>query len=322
MIMLKPVQNARSPKVTIIGAGNVGGTLAYRIVESGLADVVICDIVQGKSQGIAIDLMQTRVIANHDRQIIGTNEYGDTKDSDIIVLTAGLPRKEGTSRNDLLRINASIVENVIPKAIAQSPEAFLIVVTNPLDVMTYLAWKVSGLPSHRVMGMAGILDAARFQTFIGMELGTSVADIRAMVLGGHGDSMLPLPRFSTINGIAITELFSKEVIDRLVERTRNGGAEIVKLMQTSAYFAPSASAYIMVEAILSDRQRILPVAAYLSGEYGLKDIFMGVPVRLGRQGIEQVITLQLTSEEMADLHNSAKSIQKNIVNLNDYGTYR
>ena len=170
--------------------------------------------------------------------------------------------------------------------------------------------------------MAGILDAARFQTFIGMELGTSVADIRAMVLGGHGDSMLPLPRFSTINGIAITELFSKEVIDRLVERTRNGGAEIVKLMQTSAYFAPSASAYIMVEAILSDRQRILPVAAYLSGEYGLKDIFMGVPVRLGRQGIEQVITLQLTSEEMADLHNSAKSIQKNIVNLNDYGTYR
>jgi malate dehydrogenase len=309
------LQNTRSPKVTIIGAGNVGGTLAHRIVESGLADVAICDIVQGKPQGLALDLMQTNAIANYDRHIIGTNEYGETKDSDIIVLTAGLPRKEDMSRNDLLRINAAIVEDAIPKAIAQSPNAILIVVTNPLDVMTYLAWKVSGLPTHRVMGMAGILDAARFQTFIGTELGVSVADIRAMVLGGHGDSMVPLPRFSTVNGIAITELLPKEVIDRLVERTRNGGAEIVQLMQTSAYFAPSASVYMMVEAILSDRRRILPVAAYLTGEYGLKDIFMGVPVRLGRQGIEQVIALDLTPEEIADLHNSAKSVQDSIANL-------
>lgn len=309
------LQNNRSPKVTIIGAGNVGGTLAQRIIESGLADVVICDIVRGKPQGIALDLMQTNAIAHHDRQIIGTNEYGDTKDSDIIVLTAGLPRKEGMSRNDLLRINAAIVEDAIPKAIAQSPDAIVIVVTNPLDAMTYLAWKVSGLPTHRVMGMAGILDAARFQTFISMELGVSVTDIRAMVLGGHGDSMVPLPRFSTVNGIAITELLPKEVIDQLVERTRNGGAEIVKLMQTSAYFAPSASAYIMVEAILSDRHRILPVAAYLTGEYGLNNIFMGVPVRLGRQGIEQVISLDLASEEIADLHNSAQSVQDSIANL-------
>ena len=311
------VQNNRSPKVTIIGAGNVGGSLAHRIVEGGLADVVICDIVQGKPQGLALDLMQTTAIANHDHQIIGTNEYGETKDSDVIVLTAGLPRKEGMSRNDLLKINAAIVKDVIPKAIAQSPNAILIVVTNPLDVMTYLAWKVSGLPPHRVMGMAGILDAARFQTFIAMELGVSVADIRAMVLGGHGDSMVPLPRFSTVNGIPITELLNQEVIARLVERTRNGGAEIVKLMQTSAYFAPSASIYIMVEAILGDRHRILPAAAYLTGEYGLKDIFMGVPVQLGKQGVEKIVTLQLTSEESTALSNSAKSIQENIANLND-----
>lgn len=307
-----PVQNARSPKVTIIGAGNVGGTLAHRIVESDLADVVIYDIVQGKPQGLALDLMQTRAIVNHDRQIIGTNDYSDTQNSDIIVLTAGLPRKEGMSRNDLLRINASIVKDAISQAIAQSPESILIVVTNPLDVMTHFAWQVSGLPTHRVMGMAGILDAARFQTFIGMELGISIADIRATVLGGHGDTMLPLPRFSTVNGIPITELLSKEAIAKLVERTRNGGAEIVKLMQTSAYFAPSAAAYIMVEAILGDRQRVVPVAAYLRGEYGLTDIFMGVPVQLGKGGIEKVIELQLTSDELATLYDSAKSIQENI----------
>lgn len=317
MIMSMPVQSNRSPKVTIIGAGNVGGTLAHRILESGLADVVLCDIVQGKPQGIALDLMQTGGISNHDRQIIGTNEYSDTKDSDIIVLTAGLPRKEGMSRNDLLRINAAIVKDAIPKAIAQSPEAILIVVTNPLDIMTYLAWQVSELPLHRVMGMAGILDAARFQTFIGKELGVSVADIRTTVLGGHGDTMVPLPRFSTVNGVPITELLPKETIERLVERTRNGGAEIVKLMQTSAYFAPSASVYVMVEAILSDRHRIMPAAAYLTGEYGLKDLFMGVTVQLGRKGIEKVITLQLDPEEMVSLHNSARSIQENIAYLHN-----
>ena len=310
------VQNYRSPKVTVIGAGNVGGTLAHRIVETNLADVVLCDIVQGKPQGMALDLMQANAIAQVDRQIIGTNDYNDTKNSDVIVLTAGLPRKEGMSRNDLLRINASIVKDVVAKAIAQSPDAILIVVTNPLDVMTYLAWQVSGLPTHRVMGMAGVLDAARFQTFIGMELGISVADINAMVLGGHGDLMVPLPRFSTVNGVPITELMTKEAIARLVERTRNGGAEIVKLIQNgSAYFAPSAAAHIMVEAILNDRHRIVPVAAYLAGEYGLNNIFMGVPVQLGRQGIEKAIKLSLNDYELKALHASAGAIQASITLL-------
>ena len=307
------VQNYRSPKVTVIGAGNVGGTLAHRIVETNLADVVLCDIVQGKPQGMALDLMQANAIAQVDRQIIGTNDYNDTKNSDVIVLTAGLPRKEGMSRNDLLRINASIVKDVVEKAIAQSPEAILIVVTNPLDVMTYLAWQVSGLPTHRVMGMAGVLDAARFQTFIGMELGISVADINAMVLGGHGDLMVPLPRFSTVNGVPITELMTKEAIARLVERTRNGGAEIVKLIQNgSAYFAPSAAAYVMVEAILNDRHRIVPAAAYLAEEYGLNNIFMGGPVQLGRQGIEKAIKLPLNDYELKALQASAAAIQASI----------
>ena len=307
------VQNYRSPKVTVIGAGNVGGTLAHRIVETNLADVVLCDIVQGKPQGMALDLMQANAIAQIDHQIIGTNDYADTKNSDVIVLTAGLPRKEGMSRNDLLRINASIVKDVVEKAIAHSPEAILIVVTNPLDVMTYLAWQVSGLPTHRVMGMAGVLDAARFQTFIGMELGISVADINAMVLGGHGDLMVPLPRFSTVNGVPITELMTKEAINRLVDRTRNGGAEIVKLIQNgSAYFAPSAAAYVMVEAILNDRHRIVPVAAYLAGEYGLNNIFMGVPVQLGRQGIKKAIQLSLNDYELKALHASATAIQASI----------
>lgn len=307
------VQNYRSPKVTVIGAGNVGGTLAHRIVETNLADVVLCDIVQGKPQGMALDLMQANAIAQIDHQIIGTNDYADTKNSDVIVLTAGLPRKEGMSRNDLLRINASIVKDVVEKAIAHSPDAILIVVTNPLDVMTYLAWQVSGLPTHRVMGMAGVLDAARFQTFIGMELGISVADINAMVLGGHGDLMVPLPRFSTVNGVPITELMTKEAIARLVERTRNGGAEIVKLIQNgSAYFAPSAAAYVMVEAILNDRHRIVPVAAYLAGEYGLNNIFVGVPVQLGRQGIKKAIQLPLNDYELKALHASAAAIQASI----------
>ncbi len=303
----------RSPKVTVIGAGNVGGMLAQRIAENNLADVVLCDIVQGKPQGLALDLIQARAIANHDRQIIGTNDYADTKSSDVIVLTAGLPRKEGMSRNDLLRINAGIVKDVVAKAIAQSPNAILIVVTNPLDVMTYLAWQVSGLPTHQVIGMAGVLDASRFQTFIAMELGISGADVKAMVLGGHGDLMVPLPRFSTVNGIPITELMPKEAIARIVERTRNGGAEIVKLMQTgSAYFAPSAAAYVMVESILRDRNRIFPAAVYLSGEYGLKDIFMGVPMQLGMQGVKKVIELPLTDQELATLHKSAAAIQENI----------
>ncbi len=307
------IQDYRSPKVTVIGAGNVGGMLAQRIAKENLADVVLCDIVQGKPQGIALDLAQAHAISNHDRRIVGTNDYNDTKDSDVIVITAGLPRKEGMSRNDLLRINAGIVKDVVQKAIALSPYAILLIITNPLDVMTYLAWQVSGLPPQRVIGMAGVLDAARFQTFIAMELGVSTADIYTTVLGGHGDLMIPLPRLSTVNGVPITELLTKEAIARLVERTRNGGAEIVQLLKNgSAYFAPSAAAYVMVEAIISDRHRIFPAAAHLTGEYGLKDVFMGVPAQIGRQGVEKVIELQLTDEELSSLHASATSIQENI----------
>lgn len=307
------IQDYRSPKVTVIGAGNVGGMLAQRIAKENLADVVLYDVVEGKPQGLALDLLQAHAISNHDRKIIGTNDYSDTKDSDVIVVTAGLPRKEGMSRNDLLKINAGIVQDVVKNAIALSPHAILLIVTNPLDVMTYLAWQVSGLPPHRVVGMAGVLDAARFQTFIAMELKTSSADIYTTVLGGHGDLMLPLPRLSTVNGVPITQLLSEDAIARLVERTRNGGAEIVKLLKNgSAYFAPSAATYKMVESIISDRHRIFPAAAYLSGEYGLKDIFIGVPIQLGRQGVEKVIELQLTDQEMAILHASAASIQENI----------
>lgn len=307
------IQDYRSPKVTVIGAGNVGGMLAQRIAKENLADVVLCDIVQGKPQGIALDLAQAHAISNHDRRIVGTNDYNDTKDSDVIVITAGLPRKEGMSRNDLLRINAGIVKDVVQKAVSLSPHAILLIITNPLDVMTYLAWQVSGLPPQRVIGMAGVLDAARFQTFIAMELGVSTADIYTTVLGGHGDLMLPLPRLSTVNGVPITELLTKEAIARLVERTRNGGAEIVQLLKNgSAYFAPSAAAYVMVQAIISDRHRIFPAAAHLTGEYGLKDVFMGVPVQIGRQGVEKVIELQLTDEELSSLHASATSIQENI----------
>ncbi len=311
--MTMQIQDYRSPKVTVIGAGNVGGMLAQRIAKENLADVVLCDIVQGKPQGIALDLAQAHAISNHDRRIVGTNDYNDTKDSDVIVITAGLPRKEGMSRNDLLRINAGIVKDVVQKAIARSPHAILLIITNPLDVMTYLAWQVSGLPPQRVIGMAGVLDAARFQTFIALELGVSTADIYTTVLGGHGDLMLPLPRLSTVNGVPITELLTREAIARLVERTRNGGAEIVQLLKNgSAYFAPSAAAYVMVEAIISDRHRIFPAAAHLTGEYGLKDVFMGVPVQIGRQGVEKVIELQLTDDELSSLHASAASIQENI----------
>jgi malate dehydrogenase len=307
------IQDYRSPKVTVIGAGNVGGMLAQRIAKENLADVVLCDIVQGKPQGIALDLAQAHSISNHDRRIIGTNDYSDTKDSDVVVITAGVPRKEGMSRNDLLKINAGIVKNVVQQAIALSPNAILMVITNPLDVMTYLAWQVSGLPPQRVIGMAGVLDAARFRTFIAMELRLSTSDIYATVLGGHGDLMLPLPRLSTVNGVPITELLPEETIARLVERTRNGGAEIVKLLQNgSAYFAPSAAAYTMVETIISDRHRIFPAAAYLDGEYGLKDIFMGVPIHLGRQGAEKIVELKLSDAELAALHTSAASVKANI----------
>jgi len=320
--MFKPhsIQDYSPARVTVIGAGNVGSTLAQRIAEKNLADVVLLDVVPDKSAGIALDLMQARSIEQHDRSIVGTEKYEDTANSDIIVITAGLSRKPGMTRDDLLRTNAEIVADVTKKSIAHSPNAILIPVTNPLDVITYLVWKISGLPTHKVVGMAGILDASRFQTFIAIELGISIATVNAMVMGGHGDLMVPLPRYSTVSGVPITELMTEEAIDRLVDRTRNGGAEIVKLMKTGgAYFAPASAAYVMVESILLNRRRIVPAAAYLQGEYGLNGIFMGVPVQLGRQGVDAVIELKLSPDELAALHTSAKSIQENIESLRPMG---
>ena len=305
--------NYPSTRVSIIGAGKVGSTLAQRIAEKNLADVVLLDIVEGWSEGIALDLMQARGVERHDRQIVGTNNYADTANSNIIVIAAGIPRKPGINREDLIKINAKIVTESAQQAIAHSPEAILIVVTNPLDVMTYLAWEATGLPKHRVMGMAGILDSSRFQTFIAMELGISIAEINATVLGSHGDLMVPLPRYSTVNGIPISQMMDAKTIARLVDRTRNGGAEIVKLMQTSsAYFAPASSTCLMVESILLNRSRILPCSVYLDGQYGVKDIFLGVPCRLGYQGVEQILELELSDTERAAFVDSGKLVLQSI----------
>ncbi|MCC5646607.1 malate dehydrogenase [Nostoc sp. CHAB 5824] len=310
------------PRVTIVGAGRVGSALAQRIAEKNLADVVLLDIIAGMPQGLALDLMEARGIEIHNRQIIGTNDYADTSGSQIVVITAGLPRKPGMSRDDLLKTNAKIVVEAAKNAIAHSPNAIFIVVTNPLDVMTYLAWQATGLARvdpkglvarHRIMGMAGVLDSARFETFIALELGVLPADVKAMVLGSHGDLMVPLSRYATVNGIPITELLDAATIERLVERTRNGGAEIVELMQTGgAFFAPASATSVMVESILLNQSRLLPVAAYLQGEYGLEDVVIGVPCRLGCGGIESVLELTLTDEETEALHTSAQSVRQNI----------
>jgi len=303
----------RHSQVTIIGAGKVGSTLAQRLLEKNLADVVLLDVVEGMPQGLALDLMEARGIELHARQIIGTTDYADTAGSEVVVITAGLPRKPGMSRDDLIKTNAKIVVGAAQQAIAYSPDAILIVVTNPLDVMTYLAWQATNLPRERVMGMAGVLDSARFQTFIAMELDICVANVNTMVLGSHGDLMVPLPRYSTVNGVPITELMDAETIERLIERTRNGGAEIVKLLQTgSAYFAPASCTCLMVESILLNQSRLLPVAAYVQGEYGLQDVFIGVPCCLGCYGIEKVLELNLTDTELATLHASAKAVRQNI----------
>jgi malate dehydrogenase len=297
-------------RVSVIGAGNVGATLAQRIAEKNLADVVLLDIAPGRPKGIALDLMESRGIERHDRQIVGTADYADTANSDIVVITAGLPRRPGMSRDDLLQTNAKIVVETTRKAVAQSPDAIFIVVTNPLDVMTYLSWKVSGLPTHRVMGMAGILDSSRFQTFIAMELGVSTAAVNAMVLGGHGDLMVPLPRYSTVGGIPITELMPPDTIHQLVERTRNGGAEIVELLQTGgAFYAPASSICVMVESIVRSQSQLLPIAAYLQGEYGLKDVYIGVPVCLTCHGVSRILELALTDSELEALHKSAESVR-------------
>lgn len=298
-------------KVTIVGAGNVGATAAHWIAAKELADVVLIDVVEGTPQGKALDLLQAMPIEKRDVTILGTNDYADTADSDIVVITAGIPRKPGMSRDDLLNTNFNIMSQVVEKAIGASPNAILIIVSNPLDAMAQTAFKKAALPRERVIGMAGVLDSARFRTFIAEELRVSVENITAFVLGGHGDTMVPLSRYSTMAGIPITELIEPERLKELETRTANGGAEIVKHLKTgSAYYAPSAAAVEMVEAILKDKKKILPCAAYLQGEYGIDGLYVGVPCKLGAKGIEQIIEIKLTADEQAALNKSAEAVRE------------
>lgn len=298
-------------KITVVGAGNVGATTAHRIVDKRLGDVVMVDIIEGLPQGKALDLLEAGPIEGYDCRLVGTNDYAETAGSDLVVITAGLPRKPGMSRDDLLLKNAEIVGEVARQVAKYSPDSILIVVSNPLDAMCQLAYRVTGFPKQRVVGMAGILDSARFRTFIAMELGVSVDNTHAFVLGGHGDEMVPLPRYSTVAGIPITELMSREQIERIVQRTRQGGAEIVNLLKMgSAYYAPSAAVVEMIDAILMDRKKILPCSAYLEGEYGINGLFVGVPVKLGAAGVEQIIEIKLTDEERAALHRSAAAVRE------------
>jgi len=307
-------------KVTVVGAGNVGATLAQRLAEKDLCDVVLVDIVEGVPQGKSLDLIEAAPVEKHDAKIIGTNDYEVTKDSNIVIITAGVPRKPGMSRDDLISTNAGIMKKVTEQVVKYSPDSILIIVSNPLDAMCHVAYEASGFPKNRIMGMAGILDSARFRAFIAMELNVSVENTHAFVLGGHGDTMVPLPRFSTVSGIPITELIPKDRIDAIVDRTRNGGAEIVKLLTTSAYYAPASAACEMAEAILKDKKKILPCAVYLEGEYGFKDLFIGVPVKLGASGVEDIIEITLTDEEKAALANSANAVQglKDLLKTMDY----
>ena len=298
-------------KITIVGAGNVGATAAHWAAAKELGDVVLIDIIDGLPQGKALDLAESAPLEGFDCGLVGTNDYADTADSDVVVVTAGIPRKPGMSRDDLLQTNAKIVGDVVSQIVRYSPDAHLIVVSNPLDAMVYVAKQVSGWPKHRVMGMAGVLDSARFRYFIAQELGVSVEDVHGFVLGGHGDTMVPAPRYATVTGIPITQLLSAEQITRLVQRTRDGGAEIVNyLKQGSAFYAPGASIVQMVEAIVKDKKRLLPAAAYLEGEYGIHDVYVGVPVLLGAGGVEKVIEVELTPDEHAALKKSAAAVQE------------
>jgi len=298
-------------KVTVVGAGNVGATAAMRIAEKDLADVVIVDILDGVPAGKALDLMEAAPIEKHDAKILGvTSEYAEAKGSDIVIITAGIPRKPGMSRDDLLSTNMGIMQSVVREISAAAPDAVLIIVSNPLDAMCHVAFDTSGFPKNRVIGMAGVLDSARFRTFIAMELNVSVENITAFVLGGHGDTMVPLPRYSTVAGIPITELIPGDRLEALVERTRNGGAEIVGLLKTgSAYYAPASAAVEMAEAILKDKKKILPCAVYLEGEYDIHNLFIGVPVKLGKDGVEEVIQITLLDEEKKALLHSAQAVQ-------------
>ena len=298
-------------KVTIVGSGNVGATTAHWISSKELADVVLIDIIEGVPQGKGLDLLEAMPIEKRDSHIIGTNDYADTANSDIVVITAGIPRKPGMSRDDLLNTNHKIMKDVVGKVLQYSPNTILIIVSNPLDAMAQAAFKMSGFSRNRVIGMAGVLDSARFRTFIAEELKVSVENVTAFVLGGHGDTMVPLARYSTVAGIPITELIEPARLEQLIQRTRDGGAEIVKYLKTgSAYYAPSAAATEMVEAILKDKKKILPCAAYLEGEYGINGLYVGVPCKLGSKGIEQIIEIKLTAEEKAALNKSADSVKE------------
>ena len=299
------------PKITIIGSGNVGATTAHWVASKELGDVVLLDVVEGMPQGKALDLLQSGPIEYFNADIKGTNDYGDTKNSDIIVITSGVARKPGMTRDDLISINTRIVKEVMQNAAKHSPDAIIIVVTNPLDAMVYVASKISGFPKERIMGMAGILDSTRFRTFIAKELDVSVEDVDSMVLGGHGDTMVPLPRYSTVNGIPITELIENNKIEQLVKRTRDGGAEIVNLLKTgSAYYAPAAAVAEMIESILKDKKRILPCAAFCDSEYNVGGYFVGVPVKLGKNGVEEVIELKLTDEEKEMFNKSVEHVKQ------------
>jgi malate dehydrogenase len=304
-------------KVTIVGSGNVGATAAHWIASKELADVVLIDIIEGVPQGKGLDLLEAMPIEKRDSHILGTNDYADTANSDIVVITAGIPRKPGMSRDDLLNTNYKIMSDVVGKVVSNSPNCILIVVSNPLDAMAQAAYKISGFPRERVIGMAGVLDSARFRTFIAQELKVSVENVTAFVLGGHGDTMVPLARYSTVAGIPITELIAKDRLDAIIQRTRDGGAEIVKYLKTgSAYYAPSAAATEMVEAILKDKKKILPCAAYLNGEYGIHGLYVGVPAKLGAKGIEQIIEIKLTAEEKAALDKSAAAVKELVAVIN------
>jgi malate dehydrogenase len=306
-----PRERAPRRKVSILGAGHVGATVAQRIVEAGLADVVLLDVVPGLPQGKALDLAEAGPLLGHDVTVMGTNEYAETADSTVLVVTAGHARQPGMRREDLLAENAKIVRSVVEQAVPHSPNAVLVVVTDPLDAMCHVALQASGFPRWRVIGMAGVLDAARFRAFIAQELDVSVENVVAFVLGGHGDTMVPLVRYTNVAGIPLTDLLDKAAIDRIVQRTRDGGAEIVKYLKTgSAYYAPSSSAVEMVESILKDKKKILPCAAYLEGEYGIHGLYVGVPVKLGEKGIEKIYEIKLSEEEKAGLLKSAAAVQE------------
>jgi len=299
-------------KISVIGAGNVGATAAFLIAQKQLGDVVMVDIIDGVPQGKALDMAQTGPVEMFDAKLTGSVSYEETAGSDVVIITSGSPRKPGMTREDLLNTNAQIVASVAENVVKHSPETVIVMLTNPLDIMTYHAWKVSGFPAERVVGQAGILDSARFRTFISMELDVSVEDITAMVMGGHGDTMVPLPRYTTVGGIPITQLISPQRIDEISDRTRNGGGEIVELLKVSGYYAAGASLAQMAEAIVLDKKRLIPCSAHLTGQYGIDDLYIGVPIILGADGIEKIVEIDLTSEELDSLHRSAATYREGI----------